>query len=84
MIDEIKMRLKKGAKSSKRKNDKAIASDSTLLLNFYKISTRSGRREHHQFFIRNVHSLLAMSTFGYLVILPHRKEQFTKLFAKNS
>jgi hypothetical protein len=30
MIDEVKMRLKKSARSSKRKNDKAIASDSTV------------------------------------------------------
>jgi hypothetical protein len=29
MIDEIKMRPKKSAGSSRRKNDKAIASDST-------------------------------------------------------
>jgi hypothetical protein len=29
MIDEVKMRLKKSAEPSKRKNDKVIASDST-------------------------------------------------------
>jgi hypothetical protein len=32
MIDEVKMRSKKSARSPKRKNDKAIASDNSILI----------------------------------------------------
>jgi hypothetical protein len=60
MIDEIKMRLKKSARPSKRKNDKPFASDCTLTSGRPSLA-RLGLLYTHQPLIKIRHSLVGLN-----------------------